>query len=71
MVDNLIGGWNFKSLNRDDDISSHMLSDNNVKTELRLYAKNFITVNRTEISPRFEQTELKFSFHVNKLKIIM
>ena len=33
--------------------------------------KDFITVNWAEISPRFEQTELKFSFHVNELKIIM
>ena len=51
MVDNFSQGWNFKSLNRDDEISSHMLSENNVKTELRLYAKNLITVNRVEISP--------------------
>ena len=28
-------------------------------------------VNRAEILPRFEQTELKFSFYVNELKIIM
>ena len=41
-----------------------MISDNNVKLELRLYAKLHHD-NRAEISPRFEQTELKFSFHVN------
>ena len=28
-------------------------------------------VNRSEISPWFEQTELKFSFYVSELKIIM
>ena len=52
--------WNFNSFNR-DEISSRMLSDNNVKVKLRLYAK---------ISTQLEQTELKFSFHVNELKII-
>ena len=33
--------------------------------------KNFIMVDQAEISSQFEQTELKFSFHVNELKIIM
>ena len=29
MVDNFSQGWNFTSVNRDDEISSRMLSDNN------------------------------------------
>ena len=29
MVDNFSQGWNFKLLNRDDEIPSRMLSDNN------------------------------------------
>ena len=33
--------------------------------------KYFITLNQVEISPLFEQTELKFSFYVNELKRIM
>ena len=41
------------------------------ENRITVICKNFITVNRAEISPRFEQTELKFSFHVNELKIIM
>ena len=46
MVDNFSQGWNFKLLNRDDGISSRMLSDNN---RIRIVCKNFITVNRAEI----------------------
>ena len=69
MVDNFSQGWNFKSLNRDDEISSRMLSDNNSRTTI--IGKNFITVNRAEISAQFEQIELKFSLHVNELKRIM
>ena len=46
-----------------------MLSDDNNK--ITITGKNFITVNRAEISVWFEQTELKFSLHVNELKIIM
>ena len=68
-MDNFSQGWNSKSLNRDDEISSCMLSDNN--NRITIIGKNFITVNRAEISTQFEQTELKFSLHVNKLKIII
>ena len=68
-MDNFSQGWNSKSLNRDDEISSCMLSDNN--NRITIIGKNFITVNRAEISIQFEQTELKFSLHVNKLKIII
>ena len=67
MFENFSPGWNFKLLNRHDEISSRMLSDSNVKTELQLYVK----VNWAEISLRFEPTALKFSFHVNELKITM
>ena len=70
MVDNFSPGWNFKLLNRDDDISSCMLMNNNLKTELWLYAK-IITVNRAKISPQFEQSKVKFSFQVNELKMFM
>ena len=38
MVKNLSRGWNFNSLIR-DETSSRMISVNNVKVELRLYAK--------------------------------
>ena len=69
MVGSFSQGWNFKSLNRDDEISSRILSDNN--NRITIMGKNFITVNRAEISARFEQTELKLSLRVNKLKIIM
>ena len=69
MVDNFSQGWNFKSLNRDDEISSRMLSDNNNRITIK--GKNFITVNRAEITARFVKTELKFSLHVNELKIMM
>ena len=68
-MDNFSQGWNSKLLNRDDEISSCMLSDNN--NRITIIGKNFITVNRAEISIQFEQTELKFSLHVNKLKIII
>ena len=54
MVDNISQGWNFKSLNRDDEISSRMLSNSN--NRITIIGKNFITVNRPEISERFEQT---------------
>ena len=70
MVDNFSPGWNFKLLNRDDDISSCMLMNNNLKTKLWLYAK-IITVNRAKISPQFEQSKVKFSFQVNELKMFM
>ena len=70
MVDNFSPGWNFKLLNRDDDISSCMLMNNNLKTELWLYAK-IITVNRAKISPQFEHSKVKFSFQVNELKMFM
>ena len=70
MVDNFSPGWNFKLLNRDDDISSCMLMNNNLKTELWLYAK-IITVNRAKISPQFEQSKVKFSFQVNELIMFM
>ena len=69
MVDNVTQGWNFKSLNRDDELSSHMLSDSN--SSITIIGKNFIKVNRAEISARFEQTELKFLLHTNELKIII
>ena len=69
MVDNVSQGWNFKSLNRDDELSSHMLSDSN--SSITIIGKNFIKVNRAEISARFEQTELKFLLHTNELKIII
>ena len=69
MVDNVTQGWNFKSLNRDDELSSHMLSDSN--SRITIIGKNFIKVNRAEISARFEQTELKFLLHTNELKIII
>ena len=46
-----------------------MLSDNN--NRIKIIGKNFITINQTEISAWFEQTELKFSLHVNELKIII
>ena len=69
MVDNFSQGWNFKLLNLDDKISSRMLSDNN--NRITNIGKDFITVNRAEISARFEQTELKFSLHIKELKIIM
>ena len=68
-MDNFSQGWNFKSLKRDDEISSRMLSDSN--NRITIIGKSFITVNRAEISTQFEQTELKFSLHVNKLKIII
>ena len=69
MVDNFSQGWNFKLLNLDDKISSRMLSDNN--NRITNIGKDFITVNRAEISARLEQTELKFSSHIKELKIIM
>ena len=70
MVDNFSPGWNFKLLNRDDDISSCMLMNNNLKTELWLYAK-IIMVNRAKITPQFEQSKVTFSFQVNELKMFM
>ena len=69
MVDIVTQGWNFKSLNRDDELSSHMLSDSN--SRITIIGKNFIKVNRAEISAQFEQTELKFLLHINELKIII
>ena len=69
MVENFTQDWNFKSLNPDDEISSRMLSDNN--NRIKIMGKNFITINQTEISAWFEQTELKFSLHVNELKILL
>ena len=69
MVENFTQDWNFKSLNPDDEISSRMLSDNN--SRIKIIGKNFITINQTEISAWFEQTELKFSLHVNELKILL
>ena len=69
MVENFSQDWNFKSLNPDDEISSRMLSDNN--NRIKIIGKNFITINQTEISAWFEQTELKFSLHVNELKILL
>ena len=69
MVENFTQDWNFKSLNPDDEISSRMLSDNN--NRIKIIGKNFITINQTEISAWFEQTELKFSLHVNELKILL
>ena len=69
MVENFSQDWNFKSLNPDDEISSRMLSDNN--NRIKIIGKNFITTNQTEISAWFEQTELKFSLHVNELKILL
>ena len=68
-MDNFSQGWNFKLLNRDDEISSRMLNDSN--NRITIIGKNFITVNPAEISPQFEQTELKFSLHTNEFKIIM
>ena len=41
------------------------------KNRITIICKNLITVNRAEITSRFEQTELRFSFHVNELKLIM
>ena len=38
-VENFSLGWNFNLLNR-DEISSHMISENNVNIGLRLYVKN-------------------------------
>ena len=58
-----------KSLNRDDEISSPMLIDNN--NRITIIGQYFIKVNRAEFFARFEQTELKFSLHVNEFKIIM
>ena len=58
-----------KSLNRDDEISSPMLIDNN--NRITIIGQYFIKVNRAEFLARFEQTELKFSLHVNEFKIIM
>ena len=69
MVNNFSQGWNFKSLNRDDEISSCVLGDNNKR--IVIIGKNFIMLIGAEISARFEQTELKFSLHINELKIIM
>ena len=39
-IEILSPGWNFNSLNR-DEISSCMVSDSNVKIELRLYSKTW------------------------------
>ena len=52
------------------DFISHVKRQS-CKNRITIICKNFIKVNRAEISPRFEQTELKFSFHVNVLKIIL
>ena len=41
------------------------------KNRITIICKNFNIINWAEISPRFEQTELKFSFHVNELKILI
>ena len=56
-----------------DEILSVMISKNNVKCFYRIVilCTNFITVKRGEISRQFEQIELKLSFPVIKLKIIM
>ena len=56
MVGNFSLGWNFNSLNR-DEISSHMLSDKNLKRKLRLY---------TKISSRSWKTELKLPHGLNE-----
>ena len=69
MVDNFSQGWNFKSLNRNDEILSRMLSDSN--NRITIIGNKFITVNRAEISARFEQTKLKFWLHINEFKIII
>ena len=69
MVDNVSQGWNFKSLNRDDELSSHMRSYSN--SRITIIGENFINVNRAEISARFEQTELKFLLDINEMKIII
>ena len=66
-MENLSLGWTFNSLNR-DEISSRMLSDKNVKKGYDYMQKFHHGKSR---SPRFEQTDLKFSFYVNELKIIM
>ena len=68
-MDNFSQGWNFKLLNRDDEISSRMLNGSN--NRITIIGKKFITVNRAEISPQFEQIELKFSLHTNEFKIII
>ena len=68
-MDNFSQGWNFKLLNRDDEISSRMLNGSN--NRIPIIGKKFITVNRAEISPQFEQIELKFSLHTNEFKIII
>ena len=47
-----------------------MLSDSKVKIELTIVCKKFITVKQAEISPRFVHSEVKFSSHLNELKII-
>ena len=60
LVDNFSQSWNFKSLNHDDEISSCMLSDSN--NRFTIIVKTFITLDRAEISARFEQTELKFHY---------
>ena len=69
LVDNISQGRNMKSLNRDDETSSPMLIDNN--NRITIIGQYFIKVNRAEFLARFEQTELKFSLHVNEFKIIM
>ena len=69
MVDNFSQGPSLKSLNRDDEISSRILSDNN--NRITIIGKKVITINQTEISAWFEQTELTFSLHVNESKILL
>ena len=74
IVENFSRGWNFNSLNRDEissRISFHFIKRQQCKNRITIICENFITVNWAKISSRFEQAELKLSFHVNELKIIM
>ena len=67
-MENLSLGWTFNSLNR-DEISSRMLSDKNFTKRNYDYMQKFH--HGKPRSPRFEQTDLKFSFYVNELKITL
>ena len=62
----LLPGWNFDLLNR-NEISSCMKQYEN---KITIKGKNFTTVNRAEVSPRFEKIGLKRLSYVNELKTI-
>ena len=62
-------GWYFNLLNRDEILILHD-KRKQYKERTTVICKNLYAVNWAEFSQRFQQTEIKLSFHVKKLKIV-